>query len=109
MIPTTRWLKRQEFFAAGYDDRVIEIIKVWALENLREQGHQYYVSEILCWVADNGELSIDFLGEKECSLITSKAGYFAAAEVLAPIIGTKCEETEINFDWAMNIVAENDL
>lgn len=104
-----KMVEKARIFAAGYDDRVVEIIKVWALENLREQGHQYYVSEILCWVADNGELSIDFLGEKECSLITSKEGYFAAAEVLRPIIGDKCYETEVNFDWAMNIVAENDL
>ena len=104
-----KMVEKSRIFAAGYDDRVVEIIKVWALENLREQGHQYYVSEILCWVSENGELSIDFLGEKECSLITSKEGYHAAAEVLMPIIGDRCDETNVNFDWAMNIVAENDL
>lgn len=102
--------EKARIFYMGLDDHVIEVIKVWALEYIREQGINDVVHYVLCWVCDDGTLEITFLGDTEENymLMMPIEQYNEAMEDLYEYLDEE-EQCYIDMDWAINFVAENDL
>lgn len=105
--------EKARIFAMDYDDRLIEMFKVWGLEFLRENKVEDEISHILCWVNDDGSLEFSFFAENEENgyiLEIPYEEYEDAKEELLDLLDEMEEDDYyIDFDWAMRVIAENDL
>jgi hypothetical protein len=103
--------EKARIFSMGFDDRLVEMFKVWGLEQLREQRvTDDSINEILCWICDDGSLEISFFGKDAYMLMVPFNQYEEAFDALADFLDEVDDnEYYIDLDWAMNIIAENDL
>lgn len=92
-------------FEMGLDDRVIEILKIVALNLISEADLIKTVEEVRCWVHDNGSFDIDVLGEAPGTMGLKKDFY--------DYINNKCKvlinkhaanDLEIDADWAIEFL-----
>jgi hypothetical protein len=82
--------EKARIFQMEYDDRIVEMFKVWGLEYLRDNGVEDEIERILCWVDDDGSLEITFFckcekGKDETDayvLVMSEDQYIEAEEDL---------------------------
>ena len=96
------------------DDRTIEVLKVHAIESIREKGYNEEIKQVLCWVADDRELNFSFFDENydafSETLTLSYDAYKEMYNTLHPIF-TELDHPEyvIDLDWAINFMDEHDL
>jgi hypothetical protein len=83
------------------DDRIVEILKLWALESLRKEGHDEQFAEVRCGVLKDGTLSIDFIGEQPRHITIPRSYYDKMVKTLSPHL--TCEETpfEVSVEYAV--------
>ena len=101
-------------FSMDMDDRTIEVLKVHAIESIREKGYNEEIKQVLCWVADDRELNFSFFDENydafSETLTLSYDAYKEMYNTLHPIF-TELDHPEyvIDLDWAINFMDEHDL
>ena len=108
--------KIREFFMEK-DDRLIEMFKVWGLEELRRDGNNQEFIGIFGWVSDGDEIEIVYQmkdseenGDNAFMMSIPLEDYQEAENELADFLNEMIEETYyVDFDWAMRVIAENEL
>ena len=106
--------EKARIFAMEMDDRVVEIMKVWSIESLRDYGYDGEVDQILCWITDELELSFSFfdkVGNAYVShLLMPFDSYVKIEEGLADLLSKEeSKDCLIDLDWAMNFIIKHDL
>jgi hypothetical protein len=86
------------------DDRVIEVIKLWSLEKLRQEGRKQEFEEMRCGVMDDGSLNIDFVGDPAMHIGLRKGYYKMVADKLLPIINQLETPLEVSTEWAVEFI-----
>ena len=106
--------EKVRIFSMEMDDRVVEIMKVWSVESLRDCGYKGELDQILCWVTDDLELSFSFfdkLGNAYVShVLMPFDSYVKIEEGLSELLSKEeSKNCVIDLDWAMNFVIKHDL
>lgn len=97
-------------FKAGLDDRAIEILKLWALELLREEGHHQEFEDVRCGInPENQKICFDFVGEQPRHIDFDRKYYDEFIDGLIEILDQETTPLEVNADWAINYVDTHDL
>ena len=91
----------------GLDDRVVEVLKLYALDKVRNEGHNQEFEEMRCSVLEDGHLNVDFLGSDPMHLRVKRNLYDRLFETMAPIMD-ECETPlEVSTEWAVQFDVAN--
>jgi hypothetical protein len=91
----------------GLDDRVVEILKLWALERVREEGHHQEFDEMRCSVLEGGYVNVDFVGSEPMHMRVKRSYYDQMAQSLMPAINQCQTPLEVSTEWAVEFDAQN--
>jgi hypothetical protein len=91
------------------DDRVIEILKLWALDRVRDEGHMQEFEEIRCALLEDGDLNVDFVGPEPRHLRISRSYYDRVAKELIPAFNKLPTPLEVSTAWAIDFDLKNRL
>lgn len=91
----------------GLDDRVIEIMKLWALDKVREEGHMQEFEEARCSVLEDGYLNVDFVGDKSMHIRVPRSYYDRMAKELIPALDQYPTPLEVSTAWAVEFDVAN--
>jgi hypothetical protein len=92
----------------GLDDRVVEIMKLWALESLREEGYDDQFDEVRCGVLKDGTIAIDFVGKNSRHKTTPRNLYDKMEKTLLPTINQEETPLEVSVEYAIKFVTSHD-
>lgn len=106
--------EKVRIFSMDMDDRVIEVLKVYAIETVRKHGYEGEIKQVLCWITDDNELCFTFFDShaEVCTegLTLPFDTYVSIDNVLKELFAEKGEPGYIiDLDWAMEFVAENEI
>lgn len=103
--------EKARIFEMGLDDKIIEVIKIWGLEYLREHDVNDMVHTILCWVLDDLSLEICFFTESESYMMMLPYEHYEETEdALMEMLEDEEEELYyVDIDWAMDFTIRNGL
>lgn len=94
----------------GLDDRVVEILKLWALDRVREEGNNQEFKEVRCGVLEDGYLNIDFVGgPKPMHIRVARSYYDRMAKELIPALNQYPTPLEVSTSWAVEFDVNNRL
>lgn len=91
----------------GLDDRIIELMKYWALQVLRGEGHNQEFEDIRCSLSDEKKLCIDFIGSDPRCLILDMGFYEKYSCKMLEMINKEDQPIEVNQDWAVDFSERN--
>ena len=103
--------EKARIFEMGLDDKVIEVIKIWGLEYLRENNVEDKVNTVLCWVLDDLSLELCFFTEDESYMLMLPYEHYEETEdsLLELFEDEEHELYYVDLDWAMDFVIKNGL
>lgn len=92
------------------DDRVVELIKLWALDIVREEGYTQQFDETRCSVNEQTqELQVDFCGAKPRHLCLDMNMYERFAKDALKILNKEPTPLEVNADWAIDFAIKHNM
>lgn len=93
-------------FSNDLDDRIVEIIKLLAFLQLKEDYPDIEVDEILFYVdSETKEMSVEFLGSENFSMIIEKDAYDDVFSTYSETIDNLCkDDIIINGPWALEFM-----
>lgn len=106
--------EKVRIFSMDMDDRVVEVLKIYAIETVRKHGYDGEIKQVLCWITDECELSFTFF-DRNAEVVTEGLTlpfdtYATINNVLSELLEEKGEPGYIiDLDWAMDFVAENEM
>ena len=93
----------------GLDDRVIEILKLWGLDHIREEGHLQNFEEMRCSVLKDGRLNVDFVGDEPMHIALPMSYYDKLAKSMKNALETTKTPLVISTEWAVEFDVANRL
>ena len=91
----------------GLDDRVVEILKLWALETVRNEGHRQVFEEVRCSVLHGDKLNVDFVGDAPVHISLARSYYNRIANALIPALKKTPTPLEVSTEWAIEFDVNN--
>lgn len=86
------------------DDRIIELVKYSCLEYIRDEGHKQYFEDVRCSPDKNGDLVVDFIGDKPRHIVIDQDFYNMMSKQYR-----FCEENKnplrVDVGWAIEFLA----
>lgn len=89
------------------DDRVIEILKLWALDRVREEGHEQKFEEMRCGVLEDGYMNIDFVGDNPMHIRVARSYYDKLAKAMKNAIDSSPTPLVVSTEWAVEFDVTN--
>lgn len=84
------------------DDRIIEIMKLYALNSVRSQGINERYEEIRCGIVEDGRMCIDFVHEHASrNMVFERKMYNFFDSQIGDLVRTTTAPIEVNIDWAI--------
>lgn len=93
----------------GLDDRVIEILKLLALDKIREDGYSQTFKEVRCAVLSDGRLNIDFVDDEPMHIATPRWYYDTMADAMKPTLEASKTPLVVSTEWAVEFDVANRL
>jgi hypothetical protein len=91
------------------DDRVIEILKLMALDRVREEGHNQKFEEARCSVLKDGRLNVDFVGDEPMHIATPRWYYDKMEKAMRKALNASPTPLVVSTEWAVEFDVTNRL
>ena len=94
----------------GLDDRVVELIKLRALDVVREEGYTHDFDDARCSVnEDTMDLQIDLCGNNPRHILLDRKWYDLLASKMIKVLNSEPTPLEINADWAIDFSFKHNI
>lgn len=104
-----KWREKVSLAAHGFDDRLVEIMKVALLEKLNNDGSLGNVEDVMCWYdKEDANFELEIFGDRHC-LVGVRGDFYK-------YIKDKCESTLnrkepnpiiVDIPWAIDFLEDN--
>lgn len=91
------------------DDRVVELMKLMALEIVRAEGWMQKFDETRCSVDASDNIHFDFCGKKPRHLTLIRGKYEQFAQQALEVLNQEPTPLEINSDWAIEFATKHGI
>ena len=91
------------------DDRVIEILKLWSLDHVREDGNTQDFEEMRCAVLSDGSLNVDFVGDEPMHIGLPRSYYDKLAKAMKNALDASKTPLVVSTEWAVEFDVTNRL
>lgn len=106
-----KWREKVCIADNGFDDRLVEIMKIAILEKLNGDGALGHIDDALCWYNKaNGSFELEIFGDHHCVVGIRKDFYYQLESKCKATLNRK-EPNPIIVDlsWALNFLDENNF